>query len=453
MASLRCSLAIAAVLVAATTGCNYPLDHLRARQDGSADSGVHHAPAGVDSGIVGGGEVGSSVDGSVDVSLGEAGNRGSVDVSVDASSREAPGLLADSPLSTEDLGADRADVLPDAVSSPPVDAKDAPLGADDGETGFDVSGLPAVDGSDDPLPRPDSGSDVADANIRDVGPDSADAAQICVPLTCAQAGYQCGTPSDGCGGTLVCTCSSGTACNPTTHLCTVACVGGLTCVGGCCDGTNCQPGTSLKACGPATSVCQTCDTYENCKTQQCTNTCSNTSECKNGGCCQSGTCQAGTLPTTCGPSCLDCTSSSAGHACLDGACGCNTSADCPTNMACDPTKHICSINCDGTTAPCNRGCCSGTRCVTGETQSACGYNGGVCATCQLVCLSTTGGGSCRCASNNRGYCYAAGTTPAPQPIGTACVVPTTGELACGCTNVSDCPLPPATRCVSNLCVP
>ena len=82
-----------------------------------------------------------------------------------------------------------------------------------------------------------------------------------------------------------------------------------------------------------------------------------------GGCCQGGTRQAGTVATSCGSSCTNCTVSSAGHLCQsNGTCGCNTWQDCPQNLACNTTTHQCTSSCVGVTVLCNRGCCNAGTC-------------------------------------------------------------------------------------------
>jgi hypothetical protein len=68
-------------------------------------------------------------------------------------------------------------------------------------------------------------------------------------------------------------------------------------------------------------------------------------------------------PASCGApgACADCSGSSNGAACVGGACGCNTSGDCPALEACQ-ANHVCSSACGGAQT-CNGGCCSGATCV------------------------------------------------------------------------------------------
>ena len=99
-------------------------------------------------------------------------------------------------------------------------------------------------------------------------PDAGDASATpnrcgCTPKTCDQIGAACGTPTDGCGGTLDCgTCEAGTcvknacSCTPTTcqalgATCGVVsdgCNGALDC-GSCPSGQTCQTGAPANHCG------------------------------------------------------------------------------------------------------------------------------------------------------------------------------------------------------------
>ena len=81
--------------------------------------------------------------------------------------------------------------------------------------------------------------------------------------------------------------------------------------------------------------------------------------------------------------------------CSGGACTCNSAADCPAGLACDPNTHACTQAC--TAASCNGGCCHNGLCAPGTSNNACGAGGGVCAVCggnTPTCTSTIGGGVC-----------------------------------------------------------
>ena len=158
--------------------------------------------------------------------------------------------------------------------------------------------------------------------------------------------------------------------------------------------------------GPADCpVGQACDTTAG----TCTMTCSATQPC-NGGCCDGTTCAVGDSAEACAlapPMCGSCVGKSAGSACLDAggakSCGCTSAADCPPNLACDPTTHTCGPACDINT-PCNGGCCSaasGGTCQTGTLTGVCGNSGGLCSDCASnqnghKCIAMSGGGQCGC---------------------------------------------------------
>ena len=94
----------------------------------------------------------------------------------------------------------------------------------------------------------------------------------CTPTTCAILGKNCGTFSDGCGGTLTCgTCSSGYTCNSGVCQCVPATCASL--------GKNC--GTFSDGCG-GTLTCGTCSSGYTCNSGvcQCTPNC-NLAGCSN----------------------------------------------------------------------------------------------------------------------------------------------------------------------------
>ncbi len=87
----------------------------------------------------------------------------------------------------------------------------------------------------------------------------------CTPKTCAQLGYNCGNPADGCGGTLNCgTCPSGQTCS--NNVCSASCTP-KTCSG---LGFNC--GSASDGCG-STLNCGTCPSGQTCTNNVCTSSC------------------------------------------------------------------------------------------------------------------------------------------------------------------------------------
>jgi hypothetical protein len=121
----------------------------------------------------------------------------------------------------------------------------------------------------------------------------------CTPETCASLGYQCGSVSDGCGGTLNCgTCTQGT------------CNAGV-CGGGTGSGSIGDPCSSLSDCGADATSCDT-------------------------------SVPGGACTTTCVPALLPCP---AGSACALASLGgqqalclpiCNSDADCRSGYSCLP---------------------------------------------------------------------------------------------------------------------
>ena len=262
---------------------------------------------------------------------------------------------------------------------------------------------------------------------------------VCAACPADQNGHLCVTVAAGghCGCNAVGDCPlSSSSCNTTTQVCVNACSGTIACQSGCCTSANvCDLGTTSASCGAIGSTCRSCMADVNghtclpsgkcgctqrsdCPTGQacntttstCTTICGTNQAC-NGGCCSAsagGTCQSGTVAAGCGASgvCSNCLMNGNGNQCLSGVCGCNTSADCPANTACDTTTHACTSGCSMTQA-CNGGCCSassGGTCQAGTASTSCG-NSGVCGSC---------------VANNNGH----------QCIG----------FTCGCNGPGDCPL-------------
>jgi hypothetical protein len=100
-----------------------------------------------------------------------------------------------------------------------------------------------------------------------------EASSQCVPTTCAALGAACGTPSNGCGGTLSCgTCASGQACNGS-YQCSASCTP-TTCAA---SGATC--GSISNGCG-GTLSCGTCVAGQTCNSaNQCEATSSGTEPC------------------------------------------------------------------------------------------------------------------------------------------------------------------------------
>jgi hypothetical protein len=158
--------------------------------------------------------------------------------------------------------------------------------------------------------------------------------------------------------------------------------------------------------------------------------------CAAGSCCgPAGLCIAGDAATACGSgfACVDCTVGNAkGPACVAGECGCSSPSDCP--VACN--AHVCSTSCSGA-GQCKEGCCSGTECVTGNTVSACGSDGGSCSACpaKAPCLPT---GVCGCTTmmdcpkNEACKDNACGTTCGIMALcnGGCCALSTSSEGTC-----------------------
>ncbi len=168
-------------------------------------------------------------------------------------------------------------------------------------------------------------------------------------------------------------------------------------------------------------------------------------------------------PKSCGApgACVDCSMSTVGTACVKGACGCVTSADCPAGSACDPVTATCSTSCAGGLL-CNGGCCDGMKCLPGTDASACGADGGGCVACAGG-TPTCAAGLCTASCNvggvgmpgvcGKGFCCNAQNqctsvaNAACGPDGAACAdcsKSANGPLcldggSCGCRSQADCP--------------
>ncbi len=127
---------------------------------------------------------------------------------------------------------------------------------------------------------------------------------VCTPTTCAALGKDCGTVSDGCGGTLDCgTCGPGQVCTSNV-CCTPTTCGAL--------GKDC--GTVSDGCG-GTLTCGTCGTGQVCASNLC---------------CTPTTCGAlgkncGTIPDGCGGT-LTCGACGSGQTCVSNVCAASPGA-------------------------------------------------------------------------------------------------------------------------------
>lgn len=239
---------------------------------------------------------------------------------------------------------------------------------------------------------------------------------------CCQGSMCVTTPSTsacGLGGFPCTTCNSDQTCT------TGTCSGGQTCdafncPAGCCDNGQCKSGLTNAACGTGGAICTDCTTSGgtcDVATQACTGgqNCSPTT-C-NVGCCKNNSCLPGNTNAACGDG---------GGACVDCAASGGT---------CDLTTRTCkgSTGCAPGNCP---GCCDGTSCLSGGTNTACGKGGVACVDCaslSAVCNGATGKcestGSCSPASCSSGCC--AGNTCMPGTAPTACG--TGGALCVSCT--------------------
>ncbi len=244
------------------------------------------------------------------------------------------------------------------------------------------------------------------------------------------------------------------ACNPGQKCLAGRCVCLPETCAGCCAGDTCHE-SSAATCGANGTMCRACDEDSPCSNGECAPLC-DPSSCE-GGCCLANGCAPGTSESACGSgsACVDCTTSMSGARCRSGKCGCNTADDCPTGTACGP-DHVCTPSCTSGQA-CHGGCCDGVSCVAGDSSSACGHGGSLCADCTLgasgtACVNGDCGceteGDCpagkTCASN-----FCASTGPAcpdctSDPAGHACIAG-----SCGCNDASDCPSGKA--CMNHQC--
>jgi len=212
--------------------------------------------------------------------------------------------------------------------------------------------------------------------------------------TCADRGAECGSVSDGCGGTLACG----------------ACAGGKTCTANKCVATACAP----KTCADLGAQCGS--TNDGCgKTLAC------------GTCGVGATCTANKCVVT-GGSCTPKTCSSVGATCGSVADGCGKTLACGTC----PTGQTCSAN-KCTTSTCTPKTCAELAAQCGSISNGCSgtLSCGTCAggtTCSANKCVTSGGTTWDCAKSAYGgvqywTCGGAsrfkctGTTPVEEKCG------------------------------------
>ena len=203
-----------------------------------------------------------------------------------------------------------------------------------------------------------------------------DICSSCTPITTCPAGDNCGTVSNGCGGTINCgtctapqTCGGGTPSNPNVCGCTPRTT--------CPAGDNC--GTVPDGCGGAPINCGTC-----------------------------------TAPQTCG----------GGTPSNPNVCGCTAKTTCPAGDNCGTVSNGCggTVDCGTCTAP--QTCGGGTP----SNPNQCG--------CTPTVTSCPAGDNCGTVSNGCGGTVSCGTCAAPQTCGGGTL---SNPNACGCTPATSCP--------------
>lgn len=243
--------------------------------------------------------------------------------------------------------------------------------------------------------------------------------------------------------------------------------GPSTCSNGCCDAKGqCQTGRNARACGTAGGACKDCvgTGFDTCTDSRvCARTVTD---------CDLSNCATGCCATT--PSGEEqCLSGTEATACGRGAEACTNCED--DGRACDLSTRTCgTTRCDATNCS---GCCVGDLCLPGNSQFACGENGGQCGRCNTgeVCrITSVGGGRCESAqtkcgpANCGGCCTASGQCldglrdGACGRLGQQCEVCGSGETCtpdglpgartcqptqfCGPSNCDGC-------CLGDVCVP
>jgi hypothetical protein len=109
----------------------------------------------------------------------------------------------------------------------------------------------------------------------------------------------------------------------------------------------------------------------------------NSSTCPNGCCSNGGSCESPSA-SACGIAGAACTNCGlSGDGCVSGQCRCGADAACPSG------EHCVSAECACDNYSCPSGCCSGTSCVAGTSNVACGTDGIQCVNCTANALDTT----------------------------------------------------------------
>jgi hypothetical protein len=235
----------------------------------------------------------------------------------------------------------------------------------------------------------------------------------CTPITACPAGDNCGTISNGCGGTLSCgtcaapqTCGGGTPSNP--NVC------GCTPITACPAGDNC--GTISNGCGGTISCGAACAAPQTCGGGGTPNVC---------GCTPATTCPAGdncgTVPNGCGGT-VSCGTCSGTQTCANNVCSaCVPITSCPAGDNCGTISNGC-----GGTISCGAACASPQTCGGGGTPNVCG------CTALAACPA---GSNCGTLPNGcGGTLLCGGACSSPQTCGgggTANV--------CGCSPLTACP--------------
>lgn len=249
----------------------------------------------------------------------------------------------------------------------------------------------------------------------------------CVPLTsCAQAGKNCGTIANGCGGTLTCTGADGGA---------ASCPSGQTCGGGgtanVCGAPACTPFTKTAVCTNAGKDCGFVS-----------NGCGGVIDC--GATCATGICGGGGVPNKCGGGVV---LGADGGTCTPQGCG---------------TKNCGQVanGCGGLTTSCGTCTLPGQSCGGGGTANVCGGAGACVARTAADC--TTLGLNCGFIADGCGGVVQCGATCASGGIcggsGTANVCSgTPGSCPPGATNYCNqqvnCGAQPTTKVTGRVYAP
>jgi hypothetical protein len=270
--------------------------------------------------------------------------------------------------------------------------------------------------------------------------------------TCTASKCDCNGMDAVCNGTCVDKSNNSDNCSTCGNQCSASFASGSICQGGtcacppdsaiACGGACVDESTDNNNCGHCGNAClagQSCQSG-NC---ECTpGTCSAACPCATG-CCDGVACVPGIFPAACGAggACVDCGT----KPCLaTGACGCSTTSDCPSDLACDTSSGSCTTACSSS-QPCNGGCCNGGACATGAAQTACGTSG-ACVDCAglatgTACLVT---GTCGCAS-------AASDCPAAEACDTSTSTCTSSCSSTQPCNSGCCSAATGGTCGTNLC--